>query len=57
MHVHVHRANGEAKFWIEPNIELATNYGLTSRQLAIARELIEKNENEIRKAWESHFPG
>jgi len=20
MHVHVHRSNGEAKFWIEPNI-------------------------------------
>jgi hypothetical protein len=27
MPVHVHRANGEAKFWIEPQIELAANYG------------------------------
>src|SRR5689334_12110551 len=28
MHVHVHGENGEAKFWMEPNIELAQNYVL-----------------------------
>ena len=25
MHVHVHHAEGEAKFWLEPEIELAQN--------------------------------
>jgi hypothetical protein len=28
MHVHVSTADGEAKFWLEPEIELAANYGL-----------------------------
>jgi len=27
MHVHVVSADGEAKFWIEPVIEVAQNYG------------------------------
>jgi len=29
MHVHIHHAEGEAKFWLEPEIELAQKYGLT----------------------------
>ena len=33
MHVHVHAPRGEAKFWMEPKIELAKNYGLNSRAL------------------------
>ena len=33
MHVHVHCADGEAKFWLEPQIELAQNYGLNDRQI------------------------
>ena len=55
MHVHVHAPQGEAKFWIEPKIELANNYGLNSRALASVQRLIEEHENEIREAWEAHF--
>ncbi|GCA93508.1 DUF4160 domain-containing protein [Microcystis aeruginosa 11-30S32] len=29
MHVHVHCAEGEAKFLLEPQIELARNYNLS----------------------------
>ena len=29
VHIHVVSAQGEAKFWIEPKIELARNYGLS----------------------------
>lgn len=32
MHVHVHGEKGEAKFWLEPQIELARNYGLSDRR-------------------------
>ena len=55
MHVHVHRSNGEAKFWIEPKIRLARNYGLTDRQLNTAVRLIREHENEICTAWKEHF--
>jgi hypothetical protein len=55
MHVHVYRAGGEAKFWIDPKIELAQNYDLTARQLNTARRLIMEHEDEIRAAWKAHF--
>ena len=55
MHVHVHASRGEAKFWMEPKIELAKNYGLSARALTSVRRLIEEHEDEIRKAWKTHF--
>ncbi len=55
IHIHVHHAMGEAKFWLEPTIELAQNYGLTPKRLSTARRLIRENENEIRHAWQKHF--
>jgi hypothetical protein len=39
-HVHVQHAEGEAKFWIEPTVELHANYGLTAKRLAEAQELV-----------------
>ncbi len=55
MHVHVHRDNGEAKFWLEPRIELARNFGLTERQIASALRIIQEHEHDIRSAWQEHF--
>jgi len=55
MHVHVHCGHGEAKFWMEPELELAKNYGLNDRDLRSVRSLIKEHEDEIRKAWQKHF--
>lgn len=55
MHIHVNCAEGEAKFWLEPSIELAQNYGLSDRQIRAARALIEEHEHVIRNAWRNHF--
>jgi len=55
MHVHVHCADGEAKFWLEPQIELAQNHGLNDRQIRAAEALIRKREHDIRAAWREHF--
>ena len=57
MHVHVYHANGEAKFWIEPTVELAASYGLNTTRVNEATKLIEEHLNEIRSAWAKHFPG
>jgi hypothetical protein len=57
MHVHVQGPDGEAKYWMEPEIELAVNYGLTARQLKKTAELVEEHADEIRQAWQKHFPG
>ena len=57
MHVHVHRAEGEAKFWLEPEITLTQSIGLSRRRLAAAPALARRHEDEIRAAWEAHFGG
>ncbi|MGQ0654879.1 MAG: DUF4160 domain-containing protein [Betaproteobacteria bacterium] len=57
MHVHVHAASGEAEFWLEPRIELARNYGLSVRQVNAALRMIQEHDDEIRKAWKTHFAG
>ena len=31
-HVHVIKAENEAKFWLEPNITLANNYGFSEQR-------------------------
>ena len=54
-HVHVHHAKGEAKFWIEPEIELARNYGLSPDRLNTAQRMIDEHADEIRAAWNDHF--
>ena len=55
MHVHVHGPDGEAKFWIEPKLELAQNFGLSERQLRQVLALVESHERDIRTAWQQHF--
>ena len=56
MHVHVQAQNGEAKFWLEPNIELALSLGLSQREIKEALRLVQEHQNDIRNAWKRHFP-
>lgn len=53
--MHVQTAEGEAKFWIEPQIEQARNYELNDQDLKRALELTVEHEQEIRDAWTRHF--
>lgn len=55
LHVHALSADGEAKFWLEPSIELANNYGLNDRQVREALRLTEERKDEIKAAWHAHF--
>lgn len=57
VHVHVLAAEGEAKFWLEPEISLAQNHGLSMKQLNDAYRIIMEREDEIRNAWNRHFCG
>ena len=55
MHVHVYSENGEAKFWLEPEIELAKNIHLSRKQLKQIEEIVEEHYNEFTTAWQTHF--
>jgi hypothetical protein len=59
-HVHAISADGEAKYWLEPEVELARNYGLSSRDLGLRdlgliEEIILTRREEILNAWNRHF--
>ena len=41
-HIHVVKAECEAKFWLEPEIELANNYGFNNKELRKITELVER---------------
>ena len=53
IHIHVHHPAGEAKFRIDPEIELAQNHGL----IGLAAWYIRENEDAVRTAWKTHFGG
>ncbi len=47
--------HAEAKFWIEPQIELAMNHGFKAHQISELERVIKEHEDEIRNAWIRHF--
>ena len=55
IHIHVAHTDGEAKFWLEPSIELALNKGLNSKQVSEALSLVQQHREEILNAWKQHF--
>ncbi len=54
MHVHVRRAGGHAKFWMEP-LRLDYSEGLKVPELARAEELIAEQADLIRRKWNEVF--
>lgn len=57
LHVPVQGQTGEAKFWLEPRIELAQFIGLSQRDIALALKLVMEHEDDIHSAWHRHFGG
>ena len=41
MHVHASHPDGEAKFWLTPEVALADSVELSARQLAEALDVVE----------------
>jgi diadenosine tetraphosphate (Ap4A) HIT family hydrolase len=55
VHVHIVSGDGEAKFWMEPEIELAKNHRLSRTQLKQIESILEAHHDEIIGAWRRHF--
>ena len=57
MHVHVSHPDGEAKFWLSPDVELAKQTGLGDHVISEAKHLVIDHLQEIVDAWNKHFAG
>ncbi len=42
VHIHVVKAEREAKFWLEPIIELAENFGFNSKEIKAITKIIDE---------------
>jgi len=54
-HVHVESSRGEAKFWLEPVVELAMSRGMRPSELKTIRRIVEARRDAIRKEWKKHL--
>jgi hypothetical protein len=55
VHIHAYCGDGEAKFWLEPKVELAYNHNLNRKQLGAIEAIIDEHYQEIVDAWRDHF--
>ena len=55
MHVHVRSGDGEAKFWLEPDVQLAKNYRYSEQQIRQIQAIVEAHRDELAAAWKSYF--
>jgi len=49
--------DGEAKFWLAPELGLDQNYRYSRYQLKEIESLIEDHHHERLSAWKQHFGG
>ncbi|AOP33483.1 hypothetical protein A0128_06255 [Leptospira tipperaryensis] len=55
LHIHIRKGERVAKFWIEPQVMLAENYGFRSQELSWIQEEIERNQVLIQGKWNDFF--
>ena len=55
MHIHVLRHDLEAKFWIEPNVELAENFGFKEHELRKIQKIVEKYAANFKEQYRQHI--
>lgn len=54
-HVHALAADGEAKFWLYPDVRIAECRGFDRRMQAELVQVVESKRDEIKRAWDEHF--
>ncbi|MGL6158932.1 DUF4160 domain-containing protein [Microbulbifer sp.] len=55
VHIHVESSDGEAKFWLYPEVALARSAGYNRKQLSQLAEATTDHRDEIERAWNEHF--
>ncbi len=56
-HMHVDRENKSAKFWLDPVVSLAENYGYNRRELRDLERILAQNLETLRNEWDGFCGG
>jgi hypothetical protein len=54
-HIHIRSADGEAKFWLVPDVQLARNDGFDARTLKSLASVVAENKDLLERAWNDYF--
>ncbi|CBG89496.1 DUF4160 domain-containing protein [Citrobacter rodentium] len=54
-HIHIRGTDGEAKFWLTPEVLLARNDGFNARDLKELVGVVEENRKLLMEAWNDYF--
>jgi hypothetical protein len=52
MHIHVIH---EAKYWLEPTVELAKNTGIPEHKLSEIKKIVERNADRFKEQFREHI--
>ncbi|MDR2894502.1 MAG: DUF4160 domain-containing protein [Alistipes sp.] len=55
IHIHVKKGDSEARFSLEPEVELVENHGFRPHELALAEEIIRDNRQYMVEHWNLFF--
>lgn len=55
LHIHVIKGENVAKFWIEPEVAVAQNYGMNPPELTKLIKIVSDHEELIRESWNEYF--
>ena len=55
IHIHVKKGSAEARFIVDPKVELAENHGLKPHELALAEDIIKENREFLVEHWKLFF--
>jgi len=55
MHIHVIGDGHEAKFWLEPEVELAKNSGFSKHELNEIQKIVEKHAERFKEQYKQHI--
>ena len=54
-HIHVRKGRDDAKFWLQPEVVVASSRGFPPRVLSQLIAVIEDRRAEIERAWHDFF--
>jgi len=55
LHIHVIKGENVAKFWVEPEVAVAQNYGMNPSELTKLIKIVSDHEELIRESWNEYF--
>lgn len=55
MHIHVLYDSHEAKYWLEPRVELAKNTGIPEHKLSEIKKIVDKYADKFKEQFRRHI--